>query len=80
MGLGDSVRALRDNCVLAIGNSRGLRRPRSGALFVVLTGGEGTGAAGSVTAPVEDGLTLGVHPIPATGTCFPEPSNALKDR
>jgi hypothetical protein len=56
------------------------------AAFVVLTEGEGTGAAGSVTAPVEGGLTLGVHPVPATGTFFIEPecpdgpvSNAIID-
>ncbi len=40
--------------------------------FVVLTEGEGTATAGSVTAPVLGVLTLGVHPIPATGTCFLE--------
>lgn len=40
-------------------------------MFVELTEG-GTGASGPATAPVPYGLTLGVHPVPATGTCFLE--------
>lgn len=38
--------------------------------FAVLTEGGGAGTAGSVTAPVEPGIDLVVHPMPATGTCF----------
>jgi len=40
--------------------------------FAVLTEGGGSGAAGSVTAPVEGGPTLGVRPVPATGSCLLE--------